>query len=181
MLNSVATDTWALVQEASLAALDVHQSEKVSVAAHDVQQLEEALALAAAPGPAAPIRPSPSDDIPAVQQQAVHAAEPTVVQADEQPVGIQALQQEAASPAGPAEAPAKGQSESSIALQQAPAPETKAQVDTQEEPGSEAESSAAAEDSIARDDKRVEVEDKPAPAVGLDLTLLGSPNAQVRG
>ncbi|KAL0045963.1 hypothetical protein WJX82_009876 [Trebouxia sp. C0006] len=165
-------------QEASLAALDVHQSEKVSVAAHDVQQLEEALALAAAPGPAAPIRPSPSDDIPAVQQQAVHAAEPTVVQADEQPVGIQALQQEAASPAGPAEAPAKGQSESSIALQQAPAPETKAQVDTQEEPGSEAESSAAAEDSIAKDDKRVEVEDKPAPAVGLDLTLLGSPNAQ---
>ena len=169
MLNSDATDTWALVQEASLAALDVHQSEKVSVAAHDVQQLEEALALAAAPGPAAPIRPSPSDDIPAVQQQALHAAEPPEGPADEQPVG------------GPAEAPAKGQSESSIALQQAPAPETKAQVDTQEEPGSEAESSAAAEDSIARDDKRVEVEDKPAPAVGLDLTLLGLPNAQVRG
>ncbi len=168
MLNNVATATWALVQE-------------MSVAAHDVQQLEEALALPPAPGPAAPIRPSPSDDIPAVPQQAVHAAEPTVVQADEQPVGIQALQQEAAGPAGPAEAPAKGQSESSLALQQAPAPETTAQVDSQEEPGGEAVSSAAAEDSIARDDKRVEPEDKPAPPMGLDLTLPRSPNAQVRG
>ena len=39
--------------------------QEVSVAAHDVQQLEEALALPAALGPAAPIRASPSDDSPA--------------------------------------------------------------------------------------------------------------------
>ena len=74
MLNSVATDTWVCVQE-------------MSVAAHDVQQLEEGLALPPAPGPAAPIRASPPDDSPALQEQAVHAAEPTVVPADEQPVG----------------------------------------------------------------------------------------------
>ncbi len=100
--------------------------QEVAVAAHDLQQLEEALTLAAAPGPAAPIRASPSDDSPALQQQAVHVAEATT--ADEQPVGNHAFQQGAASPA---EAPASGQSEGSLALQQAPAPETKAQVDTQ--------------------------------------------------
>ena len=79
------------------------------MAAHYVQQLEEALALAAAPGPAAPIRASSPDDGPVVPQQAVHLAEPTAF--DEQPVGIHRIQQGAASPAGSAEAPANGQSE----------------------------------------------------------------------
>ena len=96
MLNSVATDSWVLVQE-------------VAVAAHDVQQLEEALALPAAPGPAAPIRASPSHASPAVPQQAVHILEPTAF--DEQPVGIQALQDGAARPAGSAQATAHGQCE----------------------------------------------------------------------
>ena len=149
--------------------------QEVPVAAHDLQQLEEALTLAAAPGPAAPIRASPSDDSPALQQQAEYAAEVSASPVDEQPVGIQALQEEAASPAGPAEAPVSGQSEGSLALQQAPAPETTARVDTQEVPANEAVSLAAA------CSKRVEVEDKPAPAMGFDLTLPGSPNAQVRG
>ncbi len=36
------------------------------MAAHDAQQLEEALALAAAPRPAAPTRASPPDDSPAL-------------------------------------------------------------------------------------------------------------------
>jgi len=163
--------------------------QEVSGAAHDVQQLEEALALAAAPRLAAPIRAFPSDDSPALQQQAVRVAEPTVIPADEQPVGNHALQQGAASPAGPADASARGQSVGSLALQQAPAPEAKAQVDTQEVPANEAVSSGGAcskqhQDSTASlssDAKRVEVEEKPAPAMGLDLTLPGSPHAQVRG
>ncbi len=131
----------------------------MSVAAHDVHQLEEALTLPPAPGPAAPIRASPSDDSPAVPEQAVHVAEATTLAADEQPMDMQALQQEAASPAGSAEAPASGQPEGSLALQQAPAPEATAQ-DTQEVPASEAVSSGAA------CSKRVEVEDSPAPPMG---------------
>ena len=142
--------------------------QKVPVASHDVHQLEEALTLPPAPGPAAPIRASPPHDSPALQQQAVHAAEPTVVAADEQPVGMQALQDGAASSAGPAEAPGSGQPEGSLALQQAPAPEATAQLDTQEVPASEAVSSGGASS------KRVEVEDKPAPP------MPWSPNAQVR-
>ena len=125
--------------------------QEVSGAAHDLHQLQEALALAAAPGPATPIRASPSHDSPALQQQAVNVAEPTA--------------HPAASPAGSAEAPASGQPEGSLALEQAPAPETTAQVDAQEEPAGEAVSLAAAEDSTARNDKRVDPEDKPAPAM----------------
>ena len=102
--------------------------QEVPVAAHDLQPLKEALTLAAAPRPAAPIRASPPDDSPAVQQQTVHVKDPTATPADMQSVGNHAFQQGAASPA---EAPASGQSEGSLALQQAPAPETKAQVDTQ--------------------------------------------------
>ncbi|KAL0023646.1 hypothetical protein WJX77_010336 [Trebouxia sp. C0004] len=41
-------------------------AQEVAMAAHDLQQLEEALTLAAAPKPAAPIRASPSDISPAV-------------------------------------------------------------------------------------------------------------------
>ena len=117
--------------------------QEVPVAAQDLQQLEEALTLAAAPGPAAPIRASPSDDSPAVQQQGVNVAEATAFPADEQPVGIHS-QHGVASPAGSAEATASGQSEGSVALQQAPAAEATAQVDTQEVPANEAMSSAAA-------------------------------------
>ena len=124
--------------------------QEVAVAAHDLHQLEEDLTLAAAPGPAAPIRASPPHDSPTVQQQADHVAEATT--AGEQPVGNHAFQQGSA---GPAEAPASGQSEGSFALGQAPAPETQVQAAIHEGPAS-----------LISDTKRMEVEEKPAPAMG---------------
>ncbi|DBA75944.1 TPA: hypothetical protein ACH3X2_009003 [Trebouxia sp. C0005] len=147
-----------------------HHAQEVPVAAHDLQQSEEALTLAAAPRPAAPIRAFPPHDSPALQQQAVHVAEATALPADEQPVGNHAFQQGAASSA---EAPAGGQLEGSLALQQAPAPETRAQVDSQEVPANEAGPSGGAcskqqQDSTASlvsDAKRVEVEEKSAVAM----------------
>ena len=156
-----------MIQQRGVAIGSSASVQEVPVAAHDLQQLEEALTLAAAPRPAAPIRASPPDDSPALQQQAVHVEEPTAFPADEQPMGNHAMQQGAASPAGPADAPANGQSEGSTALQEVPA--------------SEAVSSGAAcskqqQDSTAswtRDDKRVEVEveDKCAPAMASMTTV----------
>ncbi|DBA75938.1 TPA: hypothetical protein ACH3X2_008996 [Trebouxia sp. C0005] len=104
--------------------------QEVPMAACDLQQLEEALTLAAASRPAAPIK---ADDSPALQQPALHEGELTALPADVQSVSIHLLHQGAASPA---EAPAGGQSEGSLALQQAPAPDTK--VDSQEVPAKEA-------------------------------------------
>ncbi|KAA6427173.1 MAG: hypothetical protein FRX49_02930 [Trebouxia sp. A1-2] len=105
-------------------------AQEVPMAACDLQQLEEALTLAAASRPAAPIK---ADDSPALQQPALHEGELTALPADVQSVSIHLLHQGAASPA---EAPAGGQSEGSLALQQAPAPDTK--VDSQEVPAKEA-------------------------------------------
>ena len=72
-------------------------AQEVSVAAHDVQQLEEALALPAAPGPAASIRASPSDDSPAPAMgsmtpdklpKSIQAGSPTTSTASDQPATL---------------------------------------------------------------------------------------------
>ena len=67
------------------------------MAAHDVQQLEEALALLAALGPAAPIRASPSDDSPAPAMgsmtpdklpKSIQADSPTISTASDEPATL---------------------------------------------------------------------------------------------